>query len=202
MIQIITPEWVPFVYPYASDYGFFQVVEAVVNGTDTIRDTIFNPFTPSTNLFGFEDGDLYEIRVLAIDSSGNILSSTPPLNLVTEGVQPLITSIYRTSPLIAMDTRRFSLLLIQLEKFEDFEVLGGDMSSSLDRITYVTDPGEVATLLGLGGGIFIDSTYDANVFIRYFEILADDECPDDALASTMGRTIRLQGELTDFLNTV
>ena len=76
--------------------------------------------------------------------------------------------------------------------------MGGDIPSSLDRITYVTDPGEVATLLGLGGGIFIDSTYDANVFIRYFEILADDECPDDALASTMGRTIRLQGDLTDF----
>ena len=94
--QIITPEWLPFVYPYASDYGFFlQVVEAVVNGTDTIRDTIFNLFTPSTNLFGFDDGDLYEIRVLAIDSSGNILSSTPPLNLVTEGVQPPDYFLYK-----------------------------------------------------------------------------------------------------------
>ena len=49
-------------------------------------------------------------------------------------------------------------------------------------------------------GVFIDSTYDANFFIRYFEILADDECPDDACKHN-GRTIRLQGELTDFLNT-
>lgn len=196
--QIITPEWVPFVYPYASDYGFFQVVEAVINGTDTIRDTIFNPFTPSTNLFGFEDGDIYEIRVLAIDSSGNILSSTPPLNLVTEGVQP---PDYFYISYITINSDGHAEIQFAIDptgEIEDFELLGGDMPSSLDRITYVTDPGEVATLLGLGGGIFIDSTYDANVFIRYFEILADDECPDDAIASTMGRTIRLQGELTDF----
>ena len=196
--QIITPEWIPFIYPYDTDYGFFQIVEAVVNGTDTLRDTIFNPFTPSTNLFGFEDGDVYEIRVLAIDSSGNILSSTPPLNLVTEGVQPP-DYFYITYITINSDGHAEVQFAIDPGgEVEDFEFVGGDMPSALNRISYLTDAGEVGLLLGTGGGTFIDSTYDANVLIRYFQILADDECPDDALASTLGRTIRLQGELSDF----
>ena len=196
--QIITPEWIPFVYPYDTDYGFFQIVEAVVNGTDTLRDTIFNPFTPSTNLFGFDDGDVYEIRVLAIDSSGNILSSTPPLNLVTEGVQP---PDYFYITYITINSDGHAEIQFAIDpggEVEDFEFLGGDLPSALNRIAYITDAGEVGLLLGTGGGTFIDSTYDANVFIRYFQILADDECPDDALASTLGRTIRLQGELSDF----
>jgi len=196
--QIITPEWIPFIYPYDTDYGFFQIVEAVVNGTDTLRDTIFNPFTPSTNLFGFEDGDVYEIRVLAIDSSGNILSSTPPLNLVTEGVQPP-DYFYITYITINSDGHAEVQFAIDPGgEVENFEFVGGDMPSALNRISYLTDAGEVGLLLGTGGGTFIDSTYDANVLIRYFQILADDECPDDALASTLGRTIRLQGELSDF----
>ncbi|MGB1247977.1 MAG: hypothetical protein ACPG4Z_03770, partial [Chitinophagales bacterium] len=191
--RLIEFSWEQYVNPYNVGYQYHIYIQVNDTGSLDLVATQ-DSFATTFNFFDFIDGDTILFLVEIVDDNGVVRSNHLIEEVVARIVQPpRWFYIYNLTVNINNQTEIY-FHIDTLAELRNFTINHSTDDSDFDRIDRF-DAIDYPTLGAIGPRY--DTVGDPNNNAYFYEIIANDSCNQDHFA-TKGRTIWVQGELTDF----
>lgn len=193
--QLISLEWETFVYPYPNEPNLTYNI-LVGNGPDTT--VVSNQALTATdfNFFDFIDGDTLYFRIEVIDENGKVRSTSSWEQIIAQIVQPPSNFFIEYLTVNAQNKIDVYYYIDTFAEINNFKLNNDNLNVPQPGNNIRKDDFDILTQNN-PHKFTQDTVTDPNLRAYYYQVVANDSCNEDHF-STIGRTIYLEGELSDF----